>query len=126
VSAETPARILVIDDDKFVRDVVERVLQAEGYDVTVVADGSHVRELADFGFDLVITDMLMPGDDGVQTIMFFRKQPHPPKIIAISGGGLLDADRHLELAQGLGAMATLRKPFSPEELVGIVREILGG
>ena len=75
--------------------------------------------------DLVITDMLMPGRDGVETILALRRRHPGLRIIAMSGGGNR-GNLDLGMARKLGVSATLTKPFEPEELVNRVAEILAG
>jgi CheY-like chemotaxis protein len=119
------ARILVIDDDPIIRDVVRRTLEARGHDVTLETDGAAgVAALAQAPFDLVITDIFMPGQDGIVTVLQIRKTFPTQKIIAMSGGdstGRIDLRRDAEL---LGATGSLRKPFAPAQLMALVDEIL--
>lgn len=113
-------RILVIDDDADVRTMIERVLTRAGHNVAVAMDGlegasRHHREAA----DLVITDLYMPGQDGIEILTQFRKvSPHVP-MIAISGNSDM-----LIVAQKLGAVATLKKPFAADQLLMAVKEAL--
>jgi DNA-binding NtrC family response regulator len=114
-------RILVIDDDSDVRTMIEQVLRQTGHSVVQAVDGlegasRHHREPA----DLVITDLYMPGQDGIEILTQFRKvAPHVP-VIAVSGNSDM-----LLVAQKSGAVATLKKPFGADELLKAVREALG-
>jgi len=120
------ARILVIDDDRKLRDVMSRALERAGHTVFEADDGAAgIRLYREHGPDLVITDIFMPERDGLQTIVQLRREFTGVKIIAISGGdqsGSLDFREHAEV---LGASRTLRKPFDKAELVKIVHELLG-
>src|SRR6266487_2818936 len=117
------ARIIVIDDDEAVRKAVRRILEPLGYEVREASDGAAL--LADRGADLVVTDIFMPGQDGIVTVRQIRKQYPGVKIIAISGG---DTSGRMNLRQDaklLGAAATLAKPFELEDLVRTVAAVLG-
>lgn len=122
----TVARILVADDEASVRSVLRRFLESEGHTVEDVSDGE--AALAVIGThppDLVITDVYMPGTDGYTLIRKMRQLAPGVRVISMSGGAWDDARQALELAQGLGAHATIVKPFELEDLRRIVREALG-
>ena len=74
---------------------------------------------------MVITDLIMPGKEGMETIIDILREYPNTKIIAISGGGRLAPDDYLQLAKGIGAMRVLPKPFELEELYQVVQELLG-
>lgn len=120
------ARILVIDDDPFVRSMVERTLRTFGHRVRVVEDGEQGLEvLARCDVDLVVTDILMPGKEGIETIVDIRSWHGPVPILAISGGGATSApEGPLEDARLIGADATLAKPFDVPTLIGAVDRLL--
>lgn len=120
------ARILLIDDMKGVRRTVCAVLKRAGHEVTEAEDGSAGLEIlrGSLRFDLVITDMLMPKQDGMDVILFLHSQPSRPKILAISGGGSqVSADEAFLLAR-TKADSTLSKPFDNSELTDIVDKLL--
>src|SRR3989475_1715744 len=121
------ARILVIDDQEAIRRIVRRSLEQEGHQVMDASDGEMgMQVLARHGADLVITDIFMPGQDGILTLRQIRKQFPAVKVIVISGGdstGLLDLRHDAEL---LGAVKSLQKPFTSAELVETVRDVLPG
>lgn len=117
-------RILVIDDDELVRKTIVMTLQSAHYEVVEASDGVLGMKAANqTPFDLVITDILMPNKEGIETIRELRRQENGPKIIAISGGDLRGGS-FLEVAQKLGADRTLSKPFRPKELLVDVAKVL--
>ena len=121
-------KILVIDDNAVVRRLLHDMLTTESYDVIVAANGSDAIEaLRKFSVDAVVTDLYMPGMDGLETIIELRKRYPDLKIIAMSAGSSRlsgpQAD-HLETARVIGADAVLKKPFEPEELIGALRQLL--
>lgn len=123
--ADAPARILVIDDDEQLRTLIVTVLTRRGFDVTGVVSGREGKErLTHEHFDLVITDLLMPDEEGIGTIRWVRARGHEqPKIIAISGGGS-DRNCYLQHAIMFGADATLAKPFAPPALLALVTRLV--
>ena len=119
------ARILVIDDDLDIRETVRRVLESRGHSIETVSDGrAGIASIAERAPDLVITDIFMPGQDGIETLIELRKAFPTLKVIAMSGGaggGLLNLLHDAEL---LGANWTIPKPFVPRELIAAVNEVL--
>lgn len=121
------ARILIIEDDDEVRDLLESLLSREGHEVETAANGKQgVAAFLARPFDLVITDIIMPEKDGIEAIMDLRRGRPGLKLIAISGGGRVEPDNYLHSAQLLGADRTLRKPFSNEAIVAAVADLLRG
>jgi two-component system chemotaxis response regulator CheY len=120
-------KILVIDDDAIVRMTVEHILRDAGYEVLTAENG--LRGMAVFCSeqpDLVITDILMPEQEGIQTIAEMRKAKPDAKIIAISGGGHGGKVDFLSMARALGAMDVVPKPFDLDQLLAIVENCLAG
>jgi CheY-like chemotaxis protein len=121
------SRILVVDDDTAVRGAIKTVLEHDGHQVTLAADGrAGVSAVESQAFDIVICDIFMPGMDGIETIHAFHKiNPRIP-VIAMSGfmfrDGQSPAPDYLALSTKLGAAYSLRKPFRPRELLKAVRE----
>lgn len=106
--------ILVIDDDSFILQLIQNILQPEGYDVIVAADGVYGMTLMrDAKPDLVLLDIMMPGPDGYQVLESIRKHSDVP-IIMITAK--LDVDS-IKQAVDLGADDYVKKPFTPAELV---------
>jgi two-component system, chemotaxis family, chemotaxis protein CheY len=117
--------ILLIDDDASVRQVVSEMLRLAGHDVAIAENGRVALErLGEQTFDLVITDLIMPEQEGIETISEIRRRDRSMPIIAISGGGRLGPGDYLETARYLGADATLAKPFARQELIATVDSLL--
>lgn len=119
------ATILVIDDDDMVRAMLVRVLSRAGHVAVGAQDG--VEGVALFRrqpADLVITDIFMPNREGLATIMELRRECPALPIVAISGGGSHASLDVLPVASALGARATLRKPFTPAEVLAAVETAL--
>ena len=109
------AIILVIDDEKAVRDTMRRLLERQGHEVREAANGREALKAAP-DYDLVITDINMPEMDGIEVIMALAERRPGLPVIAISGGGRLPKDLLLSSADMLGAVQTLPKPFDLSEL----------
>jgi two-component system chemotaxis response regulator CheY len=119
------AKILVIDDDTIVRETIVQVLEDHGHGVVSAEDGK--RGVAAFRAerpDLVITDIIMPEQEGIQTITEIRGLAPQAKIIAISGGGRIGNADFLKIARHLGAADVIAKPFDPDDLVARVDRCL--
>jgi two-component system chemotaxis response regulator CheY len=115
------ARILVIDDEEPIRRLLTRALALEGHEVLEASDGREALRLHRAGpADLVITDILMPEQDGLEVIMTLRREAPGIKIIAMSGGGRFKQTEALHMAEPLGAFATLRKPFALDAMLETV------
>ena len=118
--------ILVVDDDPSVLEVLREMLKLEGHDVTTAENGNEaVAHVEHKNFDLIITDIIMPEKEGLETIADIRKRFKCLPIIAISGGGRIGKTDYLETARFIGANATLAKPFARQELVSTVAELVG-
>jgi CheY-like chemotaxis protein len=120
------ARILVIDDDARTLRTIRRVLELARHEVVEARNGKvGISLYREKPADLVITDMIMPEVDGVETINKLRQDYPEVKIIAISGGGRTEPGAYLRAAENLGAVLTLTKPFGKTELLRAVEEVLG-
>lgn len=119
--------VLVIDDERPIRALLREVLAEQGYDVTEAEDGvKGVRRAREQRPDLVITDILMPDKDGLETILELRAAaPHLP-VIAISGGSTRVPMDVLAAARRFGARRVFSKPFDPLAVVAAVKELLDG
>lgn len=117
--------ILIIEDEVQVRKLTRQMLELEGLDVIEAGDGdSGLRAYTENEIDLIITDIIMPGKEGIETILELRRENPEVKIIAMSGGGRMGPDGYLELAKKFGANRTFRKPFDRIELVQAVKDLL--
>lgn len=117
--------ILVIDDDPVVCAVVEGVLESEGFVVCSAGDAqAGLDRFAELNPDLVIVDILLPGKEGIATILELRAANPDARILAITGGGSFAAGDVLRIAELLGADNSLKKPFQPAELVATVKRCL--
>jgi DNA-binding response OmpR family regulator len=117
--------ILVIDDDEQLRKVLRQSLEREGYEVLDAPDGNKGMKLyREHGADLIITDLIMPDKEGLETINEARRNFPQVKIIAISGGGSGSAAEYLHLAKKFGADITLQKPFERKEFLDAIEHLL--
>jgi DNA-binding NtrC family response regulator len=118
-------RILIIDDDVVTREILNDLLETEGYLLANASNGKIGLKLhKKKPFDLIITDIIMPEMEGLETIKEIRRISPQVKIIAISGGGRIDPNDYLSMAGKLGANLTFDKPLDPEKIVNGVRELL--
>ena len=119
-------KILVIDDDFQFRTMVVEMLERKKYLVFAAEDGEEgIRIWKDLNPDLVITDIIMPNKEGIETILTLKRINKDVKIIAISGGGRTNAQDNLRSAKLLGASLTIAKPFENTELIAAVQELIG-
>lgn len=118
-------RILVIDDDEQLRTLLGEILSRAGFEVVEARHGAEGLNLYRARpTDLVITDLIMPEKEGVETIVELRREFPTARIIAMSGGGRQTASDYLRIASQLGARRTISKPFSRQEILDAVRETL--
>jgi DNA-binding NtrC family response regulator len=115
------AHLLLIDDDEVLREVLAEALTAAGHTVNQAADGRQARACS--GIDLVITDLVMPEGEGLETIAALHRQRPDLPIIAISGVPTYSAV-YLRMATRLGAHRSLSKPFPAAELLQLIDELL--
>ena len=117
--------ILVIDDDKLMCMALARILASAGFTVTQAFDGDEGLQLyRTYGFDLVITDLIMPDKEGIQIIRELRKENSNIRIIAMSAGGRGGATDYLKWARLMGAKQCLSKPIKREDLLNAVSTVL--
>jgi len=124
---EKPAEglILVIDDDDQLRGMLRQTLERVGYDVADAPNGKEgIRLFRENPADLVITDIIMPEKEGMETIIDLRREFPEVKIIAMSGGGRIGPEDYLQDAKVFGAQCTLTKPLNRNELLEAVRELI--
>jgi len=118
-------RILVIEDNEDMRTMLVFTLRLSGFEVSGVPNGrGAVAALEQAPAEAIVTDLFMPDQDGIETIEEVRRRFPQVKIIAMSGWQSAQGPDYLEVAREIGAVHTLRKPFDPEELVGILKKVL--
>jgi CheY-like chemotaxis protein len=121
------ATILVIDDEEMVRATLRLALESVGHEVLEAGNGDDGLRLLDANdVDLTITDIIMPDKEGIETIIEIRRRQPEAKIIAISGGSRSQDIDFLRIAERLGALHTLAKPFSPQMLLQLVDSAIAG
>ncbi len=119
-------RVLVVEDDSNLRNIVRCILQKAGYEVIEACNGIEAADkIAEFSIQLVITDILMPDREGIETIVGLRRKYPNVKIIAMSGGGKGGADHYLDMAREFGADQTMHKPFDKADLLDAVEDLIG-
>ena len=117
--------ILIIEDDRELREMLKTALQRKGHTILEAENGKAALIHFKPGVtDLVITDLLMPEEDGLEVIMKIRELKSGIKVIAISGGGKVGPGSYLNLAKVLGADAVYSKPFSINDLISKIEEML--
>lgn len=116
--------ILVIDDDPKILQLIEAILDYEGHSPITARDGREGLALLSHDVDLVITDLLMPNKEGLETIADIRRAGWGVPVVAITGGGSVGPRSYLETARLIGANALLAKPFTQDEMLATVRSIL--
>jgi DNA-binding response OmpR family regulator len=120
------ACVLIVEDDPLLRELLCTVLEEAGYETLEAADGETGIELFRVRQpEMVLLDILLPLQDGIETLRALRKEYPRVKIVAMSGGGQgVTKENALAAAAALGAAQTLAKPFSREQLLGIVTAVL--
>jgi len=117
--------ILIVDNDAYLRDWLREILLEARYDVAVASNGRvALQQLRARPANLVITEMLLPEMDGVETIVAIRHGFPETRIIAITGGGILAPHGYLQLARALGVDRAMAKPFTQSEILDCIHELL--
>lgn len=117
--------VLLIDDDDLLRKVLRTALEQMGHTVVEARNGAEGLELhAREAVDLVITDLIMPDKEGLETILELRRKQPGVKIIAMSGGGRIMAGNYLQMAGQMGAQRVLAKPFGASDLAAAINSVL--
>lgn len=118
-------RVLIVDDDADVRAGLKKILVKSGFEVDQAADGAEALERHQANpADVLIVDIYMPGMDGIEAMVRLLVEHAGVRIIAISGGGVKDQEDVLKTAARLGAVRTIRKPFTPAEVEEAVKQAL--
>jgi len=111
-------KILIVDDDEQIREIIRMWLEKSGFEVLEASDGKKGVEIQKKNpADILICDLIMPGQEGFETITQFKNYFPEVGIMAISGGGRIDADSYLPMAQSLGAWKVYKKPLSMTEMI---------
>ena len=121
-------QILIVDDEQYMLNSLRRVLKPYNneYEFYMTSNSTDLQKIiAEKKIDLLMTDILMPDKDGIQIINETKKNNPSVKIITISGGGLIEADMYLDMALEIGSLYSLKKPFSIDELISAIRQLVG-
>lgn len=120
------ALILIIEDDDQFRSMLKQMLGRAGHEVMDAPDGKEgLRMYRERPADLIITDIIMPEKEGLETIHALRKDYPDIKVIAISGGGAMGTELYLDMAKGLGASRAFSKPIDRGKLLSAINDLLG-
>ena len=117
---------MIIDDDHHILLMIKKMLERAGFLVELASNGNEGLEFfKNMPVDLVITDIIMPEKEGLETIREMKRLCPDLKIIAMSGGGKISADNYLNTAKIFGASRVLAKPFLQKQMVAAVQDLLG-
>jgi YesN/AraC family two-component response regulator len=115
------AKILVIDDEEMILETVRQILEKDAHEVSLAGNGREgMQYLSANDTDIVITDIIMPEKEGLETILEIKTRYPDIKIIAMSGGGRIQSSEYLRAAEVFGVNAVLRKPFRAASLAEAV------
>lgn len=118
--------ILIIDDDDQMRVMLREMLEREGYKVVEALNGKEgLKRFQAEPADLIITDLIMPEKEGIETIMELKRDSPDVNIVAISGGGRIGPGDLLHMAEKLGAQYTFSKPIARKKLLSAVKDLIG-
>ena len=119
------ARILVVDDEPEVLLLLTDILESDGYEVIRATNGAEgLKEFQRGDIDLIVTDIIMPDKEGLESIMDYKQLNPDVKIIAISGGARIGPHTYLKMAEKFGARRVFSKPFRNKELLDAVEQLL--
>lgn len=118
-------KVLIIDDEEDIRSVLKDMLNMSGYEVDSAENGKQAKEFYDkTDYDAIITDIIMPEQDGFEVILDFRNKNQLDRVIAISGGRRTSSEDYLSIANHFGVSAIFSKPPNYKELMAKVDEIV--
>ena len=121
---EYTEKILLVDDDTEILKIYKQIFELNGFQILTVTNAEEALKIVDsYKVAVVITDIIMPEKDGIETILDLRRTNPGLKVIAISGGGRSTPDNYLQSAKLLGADRAIRKPFTNEEILTAVDEL---
>jgi len=120
------ALILVTDDEENIRGFMRQALEMEGHEVLEAENGRKALEILENNatINLVVTDMIMPDMDGLELIRNIQRDMPSMRVVAVSGGGAIEADKYLEFAHRLGALITLEKPVEIDAFLDAIESAL--
>jgi DNA-binding NtrC family response regulator len=120
------ARILLIDDDETFRAMLRMTLVKMGHEVREACDGKEgLAVFEESAPHIVMTDIVMPNQEGLETIGALKRRQPAVQVIGMSGGGVGSAAAYLRIAKGMGADGVLEKPFSHDAMSRVLGELLG-
>lgn len=120
------ATILLVEDEPLVLQTLAAAIESKGHAVVTATNGNEgLEKFAERPFDLVVTDIVMPQKEGMETIIELRRLDPDVKILAISGGGRTGNLEFLKMAEGLGAVTSLKKPIKLADLFEALGKCLG-
>ena len=118
-------RILVVDDDVEIRNILRNLLESAGFEVQIASNGRDaIDRFRANPADMIITDIVMPEMDGLTMIVGLKSEFPDVKIIVTSSGGPMKSDTLLDIAEEIGAVQALLKPFNKDELLAVVNSTL--
>lgn len=121
-------KVLIIDDSESVRESIRLTVANAGYEAEVAVDGSDALRLLknNSSFSLIITDIFMPEIDGIELVEKLKADKPELKIIAFSAGGMgLKSSEMLDVAKEMGADLILEKPFTEDQLLSHIKQLIG-
>lgn len=120
------AKVLIIDDDLQILEILRRIYEDHSYDVRTASNGVEgIRRFREEPADLVVTDLVMPDKEGLETIQELKRDYPDLKIIAMSGGGRIGSENYLNVAELYGAERVFKKPFRLDDMIAAAKELLG-
>lgn len=118
--------ILVIEDDQEILNMLRIMVERQGYSVTTAKNGVEgIKFFRASPADIVITDIVMPEKEGLETILELREIYPEVKIIAVSGGGRYNSNDYLQSAKDFGADYVFHKPFKQKEILDAIEDLFG-
>lgn len=115
-------KILIVDDDRYVHELFKKLLVKHNFTTVHADNGKEAKQiLVNESVDLVITDVLMPEEDGLDVIFYLKSEKPEIPIFAMSGGGRIKPKKYLDIARKLGAKEVIEKPFSLESVIDKIK-----